>query len=113
MKKITRRVPAHTVHSFQCEVCKTKYRTEKQAQECESRTKEMKIFWVGYMAIGKIVKIEGPVLPDYEYECKWLGGDPKRLNSHVYEYWLSFKCPHCGEKRKHPYYGPELRSKRF
>ena len=131
MKKIVRRVPAHTVRSFQCEVCGTKYRSAKQAIECESRTKEKKAFRVGdrvlaiearfcnknssfsYMAIGKIVKIEGPVLPDQEYERKWLGGDSKRLNSHVYKYWLSFKCPHCNEKRKHPYYGPELRSKKF
>ena len=131
MKKIVTRVPAHTVRLFQCEVCETKYHSAKQAEKCEERLKEKKAFRVGdralaiearfcgknssfsYMAIGKIVRIEGPVLPDYEYERKWLGGDLKRMSSHVYKYWLSFKCPHCKEKRLHPYYGPELRSKKY
>ena len=126
MKKITRRVPAHTNRSFQCEICKTKYRTAKQALECEARIKEKKVFKIGdvvrgyechvcshegadrnFLPEGKIVKILGPMVPDYEYEVKWLDGRPERINGHVYLYEVIYKCL-CGKPRGCQYRNPEI-----
>lgn len=127
MKKLVRRVPAHTVRSFQCEVCGTKYRTANQAKKCEARVQEEKVF--GKMDVvrilecricshmgkdrpcrsfGRIEKVIGPMLPDYEYEVKWLGGKAERLNGHVYLYLVRYLCK-CRRVRADIFRAPELR----
>ncbi len=128
MKKIVKEIPARTSVTFQCEICKTKYRSEKKAEECEERVLEEKLFKVGDKVIiiparvcdkvgskssfGKsfwpkatVVKILGPTLPDYEYEVKWLGS--RGLNSHVYQYEVEYSCL-CGRKRGDLVYTPEI-----
>ncbi len=129
MKKIVKEIPAMTSVSYQCEVCKTKYRSEKQAKECEERILEEKLFKVGdkiiiipartcdqvgsTWAFGKpfwpkatVVKVLGPMLPDYEYEVKWLGS--RGLDNHVYQYEVKYNCL-CGDKRGDLLYTPEMR----
>lgn len=54
MKQLVRRVPAHTVRSFQCEVCGTKYSTKNQALTCEARIKEEQVFKEGDLAHGRL-----------------------------------------------------------
>ncbi len=126
MKKIVKEISARTSVVYQCEICKTKYRSEKKAKECESRVLEEKLFKVGDEIIiipalvcsdgrfnGKsfwpkatVVKILGPKLPDYEYEVKWLGS--RGLNSHVYQYEVEYAC-FCGNKpRSDLLYAPEM-----
>ncbi len=122
MKKIV--VETKRTVQYQCEVCKTLYKTPAQAKKCEARPVEKKKFRVGqlvralevrvchnrgeYFAIGKVIKIRRPELPDYEYECKWLGGEKTRLNSHVRLYEIEFICPRCGKIKDAIYYAPEL-----
>ncbi len=128
MKKIVGKIPAKTSVSYQCEFCKKKYRSEKKAKGCEERILEEKIFKVGDNVIiiparacdqvgsrspfGKsfwpkatVVKILGPMLPDYEYEVKWLGS--RGLDSHVYQYEVKYTCL-CGRKRSDLVYTPEI-----
>lgn len=126
MKKIVRRIPAHTVRLFQCEVCGTKYRTEKQAKQCEARKNEKKVFKKGdlvkviesyvcshgrrekiFQPKGVVVSVIGPMPSDYEYEKKWLGEKPERLNGHVYVYEVLYQCV-CGSMRGQVYRTPEL-----
>ncbi len=126
MKQLVRRVPAHTVRSFQCEVCGAKYSTKNQALTCEARIKEEQVFKEGdlvsgyephvcnhgkedrsFLTVGKVTKVIGPTLPDYEYEVKWLGDRPERLNGHVYLYEVSYECL-CGKIREHLYRAPEI-----
>ncbi len=126
MKTIVRRVPAHTIRSFQCEVCRAKYRTAKQALKCKARIKEKQVFKVGdfvkgyephvcshkgrdrnFLTEGMVIKILGPMCPDYEYEVKWLGGKTERLNGHVYLYEVEYLCL-CGKSRKYLYRAPEI-----
>ncbi len=126
MKKVVRQVPAHTARSFQCEVCGHRYHTQNQALRCEVRIKEKKVFnkgdlvkgierhvcdhWSGdkyFQPIGKITKILGPMRPDYEYETKWLGGKPERINGHIYLYEVTYLC-WCGKTRSYLYRTPEI-----
>lgn len=123
MKKIVKEIPTRTSVSYQCEICKKKYRSEKKAKECEERILEKKIFQIGdevfnfeprecyigakpYRVKMTIVKILGPKLPDYEYEVKWLGS--KRLDMHIFEYEVQYICPRCGCKKDARYYAPEI-----
>ncbi len=121
MKKIVKEIPARTSVTYQCEICKTKYRSEKKAKECENRVLEEEIFKIGdevypiekrecdghtYRPKAKIIEISAPKLPDEEYERKWLGS--KRLNWHVREYIVEFRRPHDKEKHSALYYAPEL-----
>ena len=127
MKTIRRRIPARTNVSYQCWVCGTKYRSKKSAQKCEARTLEIREFsegyWVrakekrhcgltgkSYICEGIIVDVLGPMLPDEEYENKWLGGKTERLNGHVYQYEVQFICPCCNKLKRAFYYGPGLQS---
>jgi len=123
MKKIVKKVPAHTVVSYQCEVCKTKHRTKRKAEECEARTLEKQKFALRqevrsvelrfcgggrtYRAQGKVVRVFSE-LPDTEYEAKWLGGTRERLGSHVRRYEVEFVCPYCENTQNALYYAPEL-----
>ncbi len=110
---------------YRCIICKTVYNRRLKAKRCELKGIEKKLFKKDdsvcnkeqrvcgitekpYRFRGKIVKIIGPMPPDYEYETKWLGGKAERLNNHVYEYEVKFSCPHCGQKKRSRYYAPEL-----
>lgn len=122
MKRIIKKII-----QYQCSACKTIYPQADQAKACEERILEEKRFKVGdlvknieprictmgprnktYTFKGKVIKIIGPVPSDYEYEAKWLGGNPKRLNSHVFIYEIEYICPHCKEKRLVRYFAPEI-----
>lgn len=109
---------------YQCQVCKTKYPTKKEALACESRALEEKKFVVGdlveakeereclkhnesYSVRGIVTKIIDPQAPDEEYEIKWLR-IPERRRQHVFQYEVTYHCPHCGEKCAPPYYAPEI-----
>ncbi len=127
MKKIVKKIPARTSVTYQCETCKTKYRTAEKAKECENRILEEKIFkigdeiiiiparacsngrfnWKSFWPKATVVKILGPMLPDYEYEVKWL--DSRGLNSHVYQYEVEYAC-FCRreDKRGDLLYAPEM-----
>lgn len=111
---------------YACSKCRTKHSNEKDAIRCEKMPIEKKEFRIGdrvrnieprtcdskdknYIFSGKVVKIIGPQPPDEEYEMKWLKGKPKRINSHVFQYEVEFRCPHCGERRGHLYYAPEIK----
>lgn len=111
---------------YRCSVCKSDYTNKRDAQKCESRILEKKAFAIGdmvsnieprtcstrnknYVFRGRIVRIFGPTASDYEYECKWLGAIAKRVNGHVFEYQVKFKCPHCKETREERYFAPELK----
>ena len=126
MKKIVRRVAAHTVRSFQCEICGHGYPTKSQALKCEARVKERRKFRKGdlvkghelyvcvdgkkknkFLPEGRITIVIGPTLPEYEYEVKWLGARPERLNGHIYLYEVTFECL-CGRTRSNVFRTPEL-----
>lgn len=126
MKTIRREIPARTEVGYQCEICKTEYRTVAEAIHCEKRKLEKKIFKVGqevstmelrrcqlasrpYIARGAVKMVLGPVLPDRDYEIRHLGGDPQRMNSHAWHYIVRWKCPHCEKTKQHVFYTPELK----
>ncbi|PJE50671.1 MAG: hypothetical protein COV29_02965 [Candidatus Yanofskybacteria bacterium CG10_big_fil_rev_8_21_14_0_10_36_16] len=121
MKKITK-----TVVTYKCSLCEAEYQKASEAEKCESRILEEKVFKVGdkvenielrfcaacditYRFKGKVVKVIGPVASDYEYEAKWLKGAPERLNGHVFQYQVRFECPHCHRTREERYFAPELK----
>ncbi len=126
MKKIVKNIPAKVSISYQCKTCKTKYRTVTAAKKCEARILEKREFKVGdavypiqkrhcqvvsqaYRPKGKIIKIFGPMLPDYEYETKWLGGKTERLNGHIFQYEVKHICPCHNEKYTCLYFTPEIK----
>lgn len=121
MKKVVQKKTLYV-----CSKCKTKHSSKRVAEQCERMSIEKKAFRIGdrvrnieqrmcnakdktYIFSGKIIKIIGPEPSDYEYEMKWLGGKRERVNAHVFQYEVEFKCPHCGEKGEHLYYAPELK----
>ncbi len=123
MKKIVKEIPARTSVTYQCEICKTKYRSEKKAKECEARTLEEKLFKVGdkvfnleprccyigskyFRAKMTVVKILGPMLIDYEYSVKWLSS--YGLDSHIFQYEVKYTCPTCNKQRGHLYHAPKI-----
>ncbi len=123
MKKIVKQIPARISTTYRCEVCKTKYGTAKKAKECENRILEAQRFRVGdrvfnlearccnigskYFRVKMtVVKILGPMLPDYEYMVKWLGS--YGLNGHIFQYEVEYTCPNCRKKHGHLYYTPEI-----
>lgn len=134
MKTIRRRIPARTQIFHQCETCGTEYSNKAKAQKCEKRVLEFKKFSLGefvrniekricgvppppgksphYYFEGIVIKIIGPAVSDYDYECRWLGGKPDRLNGHVYQYEVQYVCPTCNQLETVLYYAPELRSLR-
>ncbi len=123
MKKIIKRVPSRTSTTYQCGKCKTKYRSEKKALQCESQTTEEKLFKLGdrvtwreqrfctsyqpYYLKGNVRKISGPLLPDEEYNIKWLGS--KLSGKHVFVYVVKWRCPYCKEAMEGQFYSLELR----
>ncbi len=121
-----RRVVERSV-SYRCSCCRTKHTNKRDAKRCERMPVEAKAFKVGsrveniekricargrkqYRFSGVVTKVVGPQAPDYEYEVKWLGGKPERLRSHVFQYQVKFRCPHCKEIREARYFAPELRT---
>jgi hypothetical protein len=107
---------------YECEVCGTEYDSLQKATECEAMPVEQRWLKKGafvqnleprscggdpYRFTGKVTKVIGPKPFDYEYETKWLGS--RGLNTHVFEYRVSYKCPICGEKKGAQYYAPELK----
>jgi hypothetical protein len=113
------------VTRYICDICNTKYATPKKAAQCDARGVETPVAKIGdsvhlkeqrqcastskkYFAEGIITKVSGLLPPDYEYEVKWLGGSPQRLNSHVLQYVVTYTCPHCNQTREHPVYAPEF-----
>ncbi len=122
-------------YEARCFVCKTKYQSKsksravEKALKCQKRPLEKQIFKKGdfvtnieqrtcsitgrgYHFKGKIARILGPMLADYDYEVRWLGGIPSRVNGHVFQYEVSFICPLCREKRREFYYAPILKPAR-
>lgn len=107
MKKIV--TVAKRIIRYQCEVCKTPYKTPAQAKRCEARPVEEKKFRVGqtvcsvqpryctnrkpYDAKGEVVKIWRPQSPE-----------------HARQYEISFICPHCGKRKGALYYAHELKA---
>ena len=108
MKKIVRRVK---IVEYECEICGSQYRNKKDAKECEKRILETKQFKKGDWVIlrgkiycsscspsglkkfgGQIKRIVGPVPSDMEYELKWLGSKPERVNGHVFTYLIKLFC---------------------
>lgn len=123
MKKITRTIPERTTTSYQCEKCKTKYGSLKRALKCEAMPVEKKSFEVddqvswreqntcsaygkNYRLKGKIKKIIGPILPDEEYNLKWLQG--RLAGLHVFQYEVYWKCKYCHQPNSGLFYGIEL-----
>ncbi len=122
MKKIVRK---RTEITYQCSICKTEYPSKRAAEKCEKRILEQKAFakkdkvrnferrtcskdQKTYLFKGKVVKIIGPLASNHEYEVKWLGGKPERINGHVFLYQVRFKCPRCHQTQEEQYYAPEL-----
>ncbi len=120
MRKIVRKVV-----TFQCGLCKTEYKTTREAKRCESQPLEEKKFKLGdrvkgreqhtcdhrrkeknFLPNGRVIEINGPVLMDEEYSNKWLGGE--LLHCHVFEYLVGYDC-FCGKARQHKFYSPELK----
>src|SRR5258706_14694351 len=107
MKVIKNYVEAHTTVSYECHVCKSRYPHRKTAERCSKRVNELKDVKVGDQVVsimqfvcnhrprkrdkgfsvhGVIEKI-GPLRPaDVDYERRWLGGIPARLDAHVREH---------------------------
>jgi len=123
MKKITRRIPKRTVSNYQCEKCKIKYQSPKRALKCEAMPVEKKSFNVGdlvswrelntcsaydknYRLTGRVKKIIGPILPNEEYNLKWLRG--RLTGLHVFRYEVYWKCPYCKKSNSGLFYGVEL-----
>lgn len=124
MKIIRRRFPAHTIIAYKCEVCRTKYSTQKEAEKCEARKLEENKFIIGelvektayqhscrnrvYLAKGLVTAITGPVIPaiDHWNSYLWPEGDLP----HVYQYEVEFVCPVCKQTKKTLCYSGELKS---
>jgi len=119
-------------YEAECSKCNKKYKSLneklaiKKALKCSRRITEKKVFKIGdrvtssemrycqifdqhYYMTGKVTGIKGPMISDYEYEVKWLGADLKRVNGHVYQYEVEFRCPRCKELRIAIYYTPLLK----
>ncbi len=112
--------------SYRCSRCDTKYTNKRSALRCDEMPVEATVFKIGslvrniekrmcgrdqrqYTFSGVVSKIVGPQAPDEEYELKWLGGKPERLNSHVFLYQVKFRCPHCRKMQEARYFAPELK----
>lgn len=122
MRTITKVLPRRIIRSYQCSICKTKYRTPKLAEACETMPVEPKKFKIGekvrwrelkechcgkvHFPKGKITKIKGPLVADEEYNHKWLGGALSGM--HAYYYLVAWKCPRCKEPHDQFFYSPEL-----
>jgi hypothetical protein len=116
------KIPAHISTSYECEKCGRKYPSESRARKCESQPLEARKFkrkdlvsWreikncsTGrkYFIKGTVWDIVGPVLPDEEYNIKWLKG--RLSGKHVYEYIVEWNCPFCMRNHEDRFYGPEL-----
>lgn len=122
MKKIVKKIPARTVISYQCKVCKTKYGTAERAEKCEARVLEEKRFKIGdtayslvkhecvasrrpYRPQGKVIRTMGPMIPDNEYEIY----NQKSGKFHIFKYEVEYICPKCNKKHSGLYSAPELR----
>lgn len=122
MKVITRKIPARVSKIYQCQKCKNKYKSKARALKCEAQSIEQKLFRVGdavtwrekrtchngkiYSLRGRIESVRGPVVPDEEYNIKWLQG--ALSGQHIFEYIVSWRCPHCSDELDNSFYGMEL-----
>ncbi len=124
MRTITRKIPARTSIIYQCGKCKSRYKSKEKALKCEARPAEPKLFRLGdlvkwreqyhcdrynknYFPKGRVVRVLGPMLPDEEYNIKWL---QNRLSGkHVFQYEVKWPCPYCGKPSGSLFYSPELK----
>ncbi len=124
MQELVSVVPRRVVRRYRCEQCRTKHRSRAQAARCEAMPVEERRFRVGdavtwreprhcsafdrsYRVRGRVLSVRGPQLPDEEYNNKWLGG--MLAGTHVFQYEVSWRCPHCKEPQAGLFYGAELR----
>ena len=109
MKKIVKKIPAHTVVSYQCSVCKYVYDTEIEAKECEESLVEKKRFKRGDKVsgrracafssdqfrmrkyVGVITKVK--LVSPSELHERQIGG-----SEHVYECYVTYTCSFCKKK---------------
>lgn len=114
-----------TYTTYQCSVCRTNYRTQSKAIDCEARPLESPVLRKGdavrakeirtctngknYEVRGHISEVSRPQVPDEEYELKWMGDLAReRLKMHVHLYTVTYHCPACKREKMAVYYGPEL-----
>jgi len=126
MRIIIRKIPARVSTIYKCKKCKIggRYRSKAKALKCESQPIEPKIFRIGnhvqwreqyhcdrfgknYFPKGKVVRIFGPMLPDEEYNIKWL--QSKLSGKHVFQYEVEWLCPYCKDPKSNLFYSPELK----
>jgi hypothetical protein len=118
MRRVTKKVTF-----YKCEVCRTEYKTIREAMRCEGSLLEEKKFKVDdlvkakrkhhcdrsdreFVPTGRVVKITGPVPVDHDFSVRILSN--KLLNQHAFQYIVSGKCI-CGEKMEYQFYSPEIK----
>jgi Zn finger protein HypA/HybF involved in hydrogenase expression len=117
---------------YQCKKCKSKYRTKKEAEDCERMAVEKQVFKVGdkvtatmeqfkcawcakvFFPTGKITKAFVAKNKDYteEYVNKWLRNTLAQEllgKVHLRRYVMKYKCPKCGDAKNNLFYTAELR----
>lgn len=124
MRTIREVMPRRVRFTYVCKRCKARYRNKKRALECDSLPVEEKVFRVGdlvkwreqyhcdrrnknYFPQGRVVCILGPMLPDEEYNIKWL--QSRLSGKHVFQYEVKWPCPYCGKPSGSLFYSPELK----
>ncbi|MEK7608328.1 MAG: hypothetical protein AAB495_02010 [Patescibacteria group bacterium] len=123
LKKIVQRIVW-----YQCEVCKTRHPSKKEALRCEKKPVEEKIFSLGdtvqlnrfvychnlqhpsqkFRAVGRIVRVRKPEPADEDYENRYLGGKRERKQSHVLSFEIKYKCPFCKKEKDALCLTPEM-----
>ena len=124
MKTIREVLPRRVRLTYVCKSCRTRYRNKKNALKCEAMPVEDKFFHVGdlvkwreqyhcdrynknYFPKGRVARILGPMLPDEEYNIKWL--QSRLSGKHVFQYEVKWTCPYCGNSCGNLFYGMELK----
>ena len=123
MRTITRKIPARVSVKYQCKKCRSSYGSKERALKCEAQPIESKLFSIGdhvkwreqhhcgyceknHFPKGKVVRIFGPMLPDEEYNNKWLQGE--LFGKHAFQYEVEWLCPYCKDPKSNLFYSPEL-----
>lgn len=108
---------------YECGVCKTTYDKKDEAQKCENKPVEIKLFKKGdrikvgyehtcnqknkdFIPRGMVIEILGPEPMDEDYSHRCLGS--KLFNWHAYQYVVEFKCL-CGEIRQNAFFSPQIK----
>ena len=124
MKTIREILPRRVRLTYVCKRCKTRYRNKKRALECDAKPIEEKLFHIGdlvkwreqyhcdrynknYFPKGRVARILGPMLPDEEYNIKWL--QSRLSGKHVFQYEVKWICPYCNDPKSNLFYSPELK----